>query len=83
MYGCPQDPQKRRRGGPERFPKKYPIPAGRTKAQGKVYLQQLLAMLDQRWFIVHDTDPTYVSNNRRVHWVQILAEPAKCIRGLV
>ena len=60
------------------------LPAGRTKAQGKVYLQQLLVMLDQRWFIVQSATLTqHVSNNRRVHWVQILAEPAMCIRGLV
>ena len=34
-----------------------------TKAQGKAYLQQLLAMLDQRLFIVHDTDPTCIKQS--------------------
>ena len=41
---------------------KMPHTSG-TKAQGKVYLQQLLAMLDQRWFIVHVTDPTCIKQS--------------------
>ena len=86
MYGCLQDPQKRRRGGPEGFPKNAPYQRGGPKHKVRYIYVDISNNYWQCWINAGSLSTTltqHVSNNRRVHWVLNLAEPATSIRGLV